>query len=158
MRWYDFIMEYGTDTFTLMNDLIGTYGIKDDYLWSIIGPDAFIMHRADVGYIELLGPTLQRVKNLHAACALMSRQKNLPVAVSSFIQEQMLAHDKDGKTEYLTAGEFIAQGLLNPEDAVFIAGHATEEELKESKVLQNDTTYISWKPNGYQHFLRAIKH
>lgn len=149
-------MEYDTPTFKLMNELIGTYCLSDTFLWSIIGDNPSIVYRADIGYIEFAGESLSKLERLHATCQLVVQNKAVTIPLPAFLQEQILAYDTSGGTEYLRAGDFVASGLLSPEDASQIASDSNLQDILDSKDLLPEESSF-WKPGKYQPFLRAIK-
>jgi len=148
-------MECNTDTFRIMNALIGTHSLSDAFIWSIIGPEASTFYSADTGYVEFAGETLKRMERVYEACEELAKSLALSIPVNAFMQHQVLALDTNTGTEYKRAGDFIASGMLSVADAVDIASESTQQDIADSKDFI-DTMEFSWRPSKSQPFLRAI--
>lgn len=148
-------MEQDTPTFKVMNELIGTHGLSEEFIWVIIGPTPHVLYSAVTGYVEYLGFTLNRLQRVLNACRKIAKAKDRKVTVKDFVENQVLVMDTDSGSEYKRAGEFIADGMITAADAMFYSMETTRTDIEESQGLIELMKKPS-PPSKYQPVLRAV--
>lgn len=149
-------METDTPTFRMMNELIGTYGLSEEFLWNVISSQPSLMYAADLGYVEFIGPTLKRLERVYVACKALSKDSAMQIPAKDFLQSQILAKDTETGVEYKRAGEYIADGELSVSDSVYIARESTQSDINDSRELMVFAAKGT-PPGKYHPVLRAIK-
>lgn len=149
-------METDSPTFELMNELIGPYGLSEEFIWTVIGPSPHVMFIAFTGHVEYLGPTLERLQRVRHACQILSEDRFIKVPIQDFIEAQVLVMDTEQGLEYKRAGEFIADGVLTDYDTLIYARETTSADIISSQELLSLLGKHP-SPSKYHPILRAIR-